>query len=70
MKALECWRTKDPTKCNSWTDFQAHMIRDYKKLFLEDGGTSFSQEGYGSVYNATKADDSTSLAESIIRYAE
>jgi len=59
MKALEHWRTKDPTKCNSWTDFQAHMIGEYEKLLLEGEGTTFCQEGYDSAYNATEADDST-----------
>jgi len=69
-KALERWRTKDPTKCNAWMDFRAHMIGEYENLLLEGGGTTFGHEGYGSAYNATEADDSTSLAESIVRYAE
>jgi hypothetical protein len=46
------------------------MIGEYEKLLLEGSGTTFGKEGYGSTYNATEADDSTSLAESIIRYAE
>jgi hypothetical protein len=69
-KVLEHWRPKNPTKCNAWMDFQAHMIGEYKKLLLEGGRTTFGQEGYGSTYSATEADYSTSLAESIVWYAE
>jgi hypothetical protein len=45
-------------------------IAEYKKLLLEDF-TILGQEGYGTAYEAAKAnDDTSSLAKIILHYAE
>ena len=47
------------------------MINAYEKLLRESGGTTMGQEGYGMAYNATEGnEDESSLAESIVRYAD
>eukprot|EP00978_Attheya_sp_CCMP212_P018828 scaffold52003_cov26-Attheya_sp.AAC.1 len=47
------------------------MIEEYEKLLRESGGTTMGHEGYGIAYNATEGnEEESSLAESIVKYAE
>ena len=52
-------------------EFKTHFIEEYKKMIVADGRTTMGQEGYGTggAYNAIE-DDGSSLAESIVQYAE
>ena len=52
-------------------EFKTHFIEDYEKMLAVNGGTSMGQEGYVIVgaYNAIN-DDGSSLAKSIVQYAE
>eukprot|EP00978_Attheya_sp_CCMP212_P045790 scaffold360407_cov31-Attheya_sp.AAC.1 len=69
-KAIEHWNARDPKDRRAWVDFKTHMIEEYEKLLRESGGTTMGQEGYGMTYNATEENDDSSLAESIVKYAE
>ena len=70
-KAIEKWNALDPKDRKVWVDFKTHMINAYEKLLRESGGTTMGQEGYGMAYNATEGnEDESSLAESIVRYAD
>ena len=52
-------------------EFKTHYIKEYKKMPAANGGTTMGQEGYstGGAYNAVE-EDGSSLAESIVQYAE
>jgi hypothetical protein len=69
-KAIEHWNARDPKDRRAWVDFKTHMIEEYEKLLRESGGTTMGQEGYGAAYNATEETEDSSLAESIVKYAE
>ena len=51
--------------------FKTHYIEEYEKILAANGGTTMGQEGYGMgrAYNAVE-DDGSSLAETIVQYAE
>ena len=51
--------------------FKTHYIEEYEKMLAANGGTTMGQEGYrtGGAYNAIE-DDGSSLAETIVQYAE
>ena len=48
------------------------MIEEYEKLLAQGSGTSMGQEGYGTAFNATMADETedTLLTKSIVHFAE
>jgi hypothetical protein len=69
-EAIEHWNARDPKDRTAWVDFKTHMIEEYEKLLRESGGTTMGQEGYGAAYNATEETEDSSLAESIVKYAE
>ena len=52
-------------------EFKMHFIAKYEKMLAANGGTTMGQEGYGTggAYSAID-DDGSSLAESIVQYAE
>ena len=70
-KAIERWHQKDLHIRQQWTDFKTHFIDEYEKLLAAGGGTTLAQEGYGG-QGAFKLmeEDNSSLAESIVQYAE
>ena len=51
--------------------FKTHYIKEYEKMLAANWGTIMGQEGYGTggAYNAIE-DDGSSLAETIVQYAE
>jgi len=69
-KAIERWNAKDPADRATWTDFKQHLIIEYERMLREGGGSTFGQEGYGAAYHTMEADDTDSLTESIVQYAE
>ena len=70
-KALEKWHVKPHEDRRAWQTFRAHMISEYERMLAEAGGSTFGQEGYGTAYNSMEAaDDTASLTESIVQYAE
>eukprot|EP00978_Attheya_sp_CCMP212_P031336 scaffold118072_cov58-Attheya_sp.AAC.1 len=70
-KSIEDWNARDPKDRRAWVDFKMHiMIDEYEKILRESGGTTMGQEGYGMAYNATEENEDSSLAESIVKYAE
>lgn len=69
-KAIERWNAMDPVDRTTWTDFKSHLIREYERMLREGSGSTFRQEGYGAAYNAMDGDENSSLAESIVQYAE
>ena len=62
---------KDRTICQQWMEFKTHFIDEYEKMLAANGGTAMGQEGYGTggAYSAID-DNMSSLAESIVQYAE
>ena len=52
-------------------EFKNHFIAEYKNMLAANGGTTMAQEGYGTsgAYSAID-DDGSSLADSIVQYAE
>ena len=52
-------------------EFKTHFIAEYENMLAANGGTRTRQEGYGTggVYSAID-DYGSSLAESIVQYAE
>ena len=50
---------------------KTHYIEEYEKMLAANGGTTMGQEGYGTggAYNVIE-DDGSSLAETIVQYAE
>eukprot|EP00804_Cyclotella_cryptica_P030999 CCRYP_013582-RA/>CCRYP_013582-RA protein AED:0.56 eAED:0.40 QI:0/-1/0/1/-1/1/1/0/562 len=69
-KAIERWNAKDIADRSTWTDFKQHIISEYERMLREGGGSTFGQEGYGAAYHTMETDDTSSLAESIVQYAE
>ena len=71
LKATERWNQKDLQICQQWMEFKTHYIKEYEKMLAANGGTTMGQEGYrtGGAYNAVE-EDGSSLAESIVQYAE
>eukprot|EP00978_Attheya_sp_CCMP212_P017717 scaffold47601_cov35-Attheya_sp.AAC.1 len=65
-KAIEHWNARDPKDRRAWVDFKTHMIKEYEKIWRHDHGT----RSYGAAYNATEETEDSSLAESIVKYAE
>ena len=67
----ERWNLKDRAICQKWMEFKTHFIAEYKNILTANGGTTMGQEGYetGGAYSAID-DDGSSLAESIVKYAE
>ena len=65
------WNLKDRTIRQQWMEFKRHFIAEYEKMLATNGGTTMGQEGYGTggAYSAID-DDLSSLAESIVQYAE
>ena len=59
-----------PSANNGWNP-KTHFIYEYEKILAANGGTTMGQEGYGTggAYSAIY-DDESSLAESIVQYAE
>ena len=68
-KALERWNAKDLHLRQRWVNFKTHFVEEYEKMLAAGGGTSMAMEGYGAGFQAID-DDGSSLAESIIQYAE
>ena len=52
-------------------EFKTHYIEEYEKMLAANGGNTMVQEGYGNAgaYQAVE-DDVSSLAQSIVQYAE
>ena len=52
-------------------EFKSHYIEEYEKMLAANGGNTMGQEGYGNAgdYQAVE-DDGSSLAQSIVQYAE
>ena len=52
-------------------EFKNHYINEYEKMLAANGGNTMGQEGYGnaSAYQAVE-DGGSSLAQSIVQYAE
>jgi hypothetical protein len=69
-KAIERWNVKDPPDRSTWQEFKSHVVAEYERMLREGGGPTFGQEGYGMANNAMDGDDTSSLAESIVQYAE
>ena len=69
--ATEKWNLKDRTIRQQWMEFKTHFIDEYEKMLAANGGTKMGQEGYGTggAYSAID-DNGSSLAESIVQYAE
>ena len=69
--ATERWNLKDRTIRQQWMEFKTHFIDEYEKMLAANGGTTMGQERYGTggAYSAID-DDGSSLAESIVQYAE
>ena len=70
-EATEQWNQKDLQERQQWMEFKTHYIEEYEKLLAANGGTPMEQEGYGTggAYNAVE-DDGSSLAKTIVQYAE
>ena len=54
-------------------DFRQHAIAEYEKLLAEGAGVTTGDEGYPTAFHTTNAsdgDDRSSLAESVVRFAE
>ena len=70
-KAVERWNQKDLILRQQWTAFKTHFIEEYEKLLAAGAGTTMAQEGYGrqSAYKMVE-EETSSLAESIVQYAE
>jgi hypothetical protein len=72
-KALETWNGRPPQERKTWAQFREIMVQQYEKMLAEGSGTTMSQEGWGTAYNAIgthRDDDGNSLTESIVKYAE
>jgi hypothetical protein len=71
-KALETWNGRPARDRKTWAQFREVMVKQYEKMLAEGAGTTLSQEGYGTAYNAIgpNDDDTNSLTESIVKYAE
>ena len=70
-KATKRWNQKDLNERQQWMGFKTHYIGEYEKMLTANGGTTMGQEGYVTcgAYNVIK-DDGSSLAETILQYAE
>ena len=54
-------------------NFRQHAIAEYEKLLAEGAGVTTGDEGYPAAFHTTNAsdgDDRSSLAESVVRFAE
>jgi len=68
-RATERWKAKGLAERQVWMTFKTHFIGEYEKMLAAGGGTTMAQEGYGGAYNLVE-DDASSIAESIVQYAE
>ena len=60
-------------KEKKWRDFVSFMVKEYERLQQELGGTTLGQEGYGGAFMGTEGtpdDDGSSLAASVVKFAE
>jgi hypothetical protein len=69
-KTIEHWNAKDRADRSMWTNFKTHLISEYERMLLEGGVLTFGQEGCRTAYSSIVTDDNSSLAESIVQYAE
>jgi hypothetical protein len=72
-KALEAWNGRPPQERKTWAQFREIMVQQYEKMLAEGSGTTISQEGWGTAFNAIgthQDDDGNSLTDSIVKYAE
>ena len=69
-KLIERWNGKLIGSRRDWAQFRAHCVAEYVKLLDESGGPTLGNAGYSGAFNATTDDDTTSLTESIVQYAE
>ena len=69
--ATEMWNLKDRAIRQKWMEFKTHFIAEYENMIAANGGKTMGQEGYGTggAYSVID-DDGSSLAESIVQYAE
>ena len=54
-------------------DFRQHAIAEYERLLAEGAGVKTGEEGYPTAFHTTNisdGDDTSSLAESVVRFAE
>ena len=54
-------------------EFRQHAIAEYEKLLAEEASLTVGEEGFPTAFNTTTtpdADDASSLAESVVRFAE
>ena len=66
-KAVEWWKRKTTAYKNIWANFRQHLIAEYEKLLAKGVITTFAQEGYGTIFNATEGTtDNSSITESIV----
>ena len=71
-KGMARWRKRDTTEKKKWMDYVKFMVAEYERLQHEMGGTTLGQEGYRGAYMETEEqdDDGSSLAASVVEYAE
>ena len=73
-KPIERWNERTAGDRNSWAVFRPAMVAEYERMLREGGGSTISQEGYGTAFMATGHEgddgDEISLVESVIQYAE
>ena len=69
--ATERWNLKERTIRQQWMELKTHFIAKYKMMLAANEGTTMGQEEYvpGGAYSAID-DNGSSLAESIVQYAE
>ena len=73
VKLLECWNARPLEERKTWMDFRQHAIAEYEKLLAEGAGVTTGDEGFPTAFHATNntdTDDTSSLAESVVRFAE
>jgi hypothetical protein len=77
VKLLERWNAKPAATRRKWMDFRLHAIAEYERLLAEGAGVTAGDEGYPTAFptafhttNVSDGDDTSSLAESVVRFAE
>ena len=70
-KATEIWNLEDLQERQQLMEFKNHYIKEYEKMLAANGGNTLGQEGYGNASaNQAVDDDRSSVAQSIVQYAE
>ena len=53
-KGIEKWKKMPSQDRIKWAKFSTHMVEDYNKQLTKTGGTTISQEGYGTSMHAAE----------------